>query len=622
MAKSKFYPSKSLGKASDSLNERNFYESDEPIKKEADQQTIWPLILMIAIFIFLGIRLFNLQVKEGYVNLRLAEGNRIKNIPVPGARGKIVDKNGEVLVSNEASYQLITRISKVSDVEKIDPALLSIIDLSRDEVKDSIERQLGSGFTILQEQMGREEALLIKSKLPVYGEFEINPTFKRVYNEPSLAHVLGYVGRVSEEQQSAKLIAAINGISGKSGIEKIYDDLLQGVPGNHKAEIDAGNRLVRFLSKEEPQIGQTVKTSIDLNLQRFAYARLKEETDKLNTQGALVALDPRDGGVLAMVSLPLYDNGKISSGITQNELEDIFNNPSKPFLNRAVSGVYPSGSTIKPFIASTALNDGIVSENTSFETPPFIKIGQWVFPDWKDHGLTDIRRAIAESNNIFFYALGGGWGPIPNGLGPEGMKKGLEKFGYGKKSGIDLTGEEEGFLPTPEWKKRTTGENWYIGNTYNMAIGQGDLLVTPLQIANATAMIANSGKLFTPHVVSEVLSADKKVADPLVKKKMISENAFSDNILSIVRDGMHQTVTSGSAYTIFGDDFPVDVSAKTGTAQFGTEDKTHAWFTSFAPSDNPEIVISVLIEGGGEGYQTAAPVARDVLKWWNENKQL
>jgi len=621
MAKSKFYPSKTLGKASDDLNERNFYESDEPIKKEADQKTLWPLLLMAAIFVFLGFRLFNLQVKEGYVNLRLAEGNRIKNIPVPGARGKIVDKNGEVLVSNEASYQLITRISKVSEVEKIDPSLLSIIGLSKDEVKDSIEKQTGSGFTILKEQMGREEALLVKSKLPVYGEFEISPTFKRVYNEPSLAHELGYVGRVSEEEQSSKLIAAINGITGKSGIEKIYDDLLQGVPGNHKAEVDAGNRLVRFLSKEEPQIGQTVKTSIDLNLQRFAYTRLKEETDKLNTQGVLVALDPRDGGILAMVSLPLYDNSKISSGITQDELEDIFNNPSKPFLNRAISGVYPTGSTIKPFIASTALNDGIVSEDTAFETPPFIEIGQWVFPDWKDHGYTDIRRAIAESNNIFFYALGGGWGPISNGLGPEGMKKGLEKFGFGKKTGIDLTGEGDGFLPTPEWKKRTTGENWYIGNTYNMAIGQGDLLVTPLQIANATALIANSGKLFTPHVVSEVLSSDKKVADPLVKKKMISENAFSDSTLGIVRDGMRQTVASGSAYTVFGDDFPIEVSAKTGTAQFGTEDKTHAWFTSFAPSDSPEIVISVLIEGGGEGYQTAAPVARDVLRWWSENKQ-
>jgi penicillin-binding protein 2 len=286
--------------------------------------------------------------------------------------------------------------------------------------------------------------------------------------------------------------------------------------------------------------------------------------------------------------------------------------------------VYPSGSTIKPFVATSALEAGIVNEDTAFETPPFIEIGQWKFPDWKDHGLTDIKTAIAQSNNIFFYALGGGYAqsPIKKGLGPDGMKKGLEKFGFGKPTGIDLTSEEEGFLPTPEWKKRTTGESWYIGNTYNMAIGQGDLLATPLQIATATSAIANGGRLYRPFVVSEITDSDgNKIDNPLSGEKLVSEGIFSANSLRIVKEGMRKTTQlGGSAFGVFGTDFPLEVAAKTGTAQFGNEEKTHAWFTSFAPYNDPQIAVTVIVEGAGEGYEAAAPVAKDVLKWWSENK--
>jgi len=466
--------------------------------------------------------------------------------------------------------------------------------------------------------------LIIKSKLPVYGEFEISPTFLREYSEPSLCHALGYIGKISETEQDSKPVANINGITGKSGIEKAYDDYLQGTPGSHKAEVDANNKLVRLLKDDEARIGKTLKTSLNKDLQKYAYERLKEEADAKQTQVALVAMDPKTGGILAMVSLPLYDNNKLSSGIKQEELNDIFNNKSKPLLNRTISGVYPAGSTIKPFIATSALEAGIVNEDTAFETPPFIEIGQWKFPDWKDHGYTDIKTAIAQSNNIFFYALGGGYAqsPIKKGLGPEGIKKGLEKFGFGSATGIDLNSEEGGFLPTPEWKKRKTGESWYIGNTYNMAIGQGDLLVTPLQIASATSAIANGGKLYRPFIVSEVSNSEgNKIENPLSGEKLVSENIFSANNLRIVREGMRKTVENGgSAYGVFGADFPIDVAAKTGTAQFGSEDKTHAWFTSFAPYNDPQIVVSVIVEGAGEGYEAAAPAAKDILKWWNEHK--
>lgn len=621
----KFYRHKPLGKVADSLQEREYFSEDEAFSGKETKKAILPWIVIAIIFFSLGYKLFVLQVREGFVNLKLAEGNRVKSIPVPGARGLITDSKGNLLASNIASYELITRITRTKDLDKVDPTTFNIIGMDKESVKTEIKKQSQkSSYVVLKSKLSREEALIIKSKLPVYGEFEISPTFLREYSEPSLCHALGYVGKISEEEQDSKSIASVNGISGKNGIEKVYDDYLQGTPGSHKAEVDAGNKLVRLLKDDEARIGKTLKTSINKDLQKYAYERLKQETDDKNTQGALIAMDPKTGGILAMVSLPLYDNNKMSSGIKQDELNDIFNNKSKPLLNRTITGVYPSGSTIKPFIATSALEAGIVNEDTAFETPPFIEIGKWKFPDWKDHGYTDIKTAIAQSNNIFFYALGGGYAqsPIKKGLGPEGMKKGLEKFGFGKVTGVDLNSEEGGFLPTPEWKKRQTGESWYIGNTYNMAIGQGDLLVTPLQIAAATSAIANGGKLYRPYVVSEVLDSEgNKVENPLSGEKLVGENIFSPNNLRIVREGMRKTVENGgSAYGVFGSDFPIDVAAKTGTAQFGTEDKTHAWFTSFAPYEDPQIVISVIVEGAGEGYEAAAPVAKDVLKWWSEHR--
>jgi len=625
--KYKFFPSKSLGRVEDELEERNYYESEEISGEKKQKNPVLPWVIITIIFLALGVKLFQLQVKEGFSNLTLAEGNRVKNIPTSGARGIIIDSKGQTLANNTASYELITRITKVRDLEKIDSQIFSIIGMTKEEVIEEITKQAPqSGYTVLKDKIARDDALIMKSKLPVYGEFEIDPIFLRQYTQPSLCHVLGYVGKVSSEEQESKPIAAINGYSGKSGLEKTYDDYLQGIPGSHKVEVDANNNLVQLLTDSTAQIGKTIKTTLDKDLQDFAYQRLKQETDDKQTQGAIIAMDPKTGGIKAMISIPLYDNGKLSGGITQDELNAIFDNPSKPFLNRAISGSYPSGSTIKPFIATTALDAGVISESTSFHTPPFIEIGGHKFPDWKDHSgeSTNVETAIAQSNNVFFYSIGGGnpQSPISKGLGPDGIYNGLEKFGFGRELGIDLSSESSGFIPTTSWKKRTTGENWYIGDTYNLSIGQGGLQVTPLQIADATSVIANGGKLFRPYLVNEILDSEgKKVAVGSAGSHLIDEDMFSKDNLSIVRDGMRQTTQSGgSAYTVFGPNFPLEVAAKTGTAQFGTEDKTHAWFTSFAPFDDPQIVVTVIVEGAGEGFEAAAPVAKDILAWWNDHK--
>jgi len=623
MKQNRFFSYKAIAQIKDPLDERTFFDANEKItEKNRSALFNWGILFALVLMVSLSYRLFKLQVNDGYINLKLSQGNIVRNIAQAAPRGAIVDQNGQILASNMPSYQLVTRINRVKDLQLVDEEVFNAAQLSRQDVQKAIESQGGQlGYVVLKDKITRDDALLIKSHLPVYGPFEIIPTFLRDYAEVSLSHVLGYTGKPSQSEIDDTPSIAVNGISGKDGLEKTYDQFLQGIPGSSRAEVNANNKLIRNLSTQDSLVGSTLKTSIDLDLQKQMYQQLKTKADELKTNAAAVAIDPRDGTIKAMVSLPDYDNNQFSSGLSQDELNKVLSDPNKPMLNRVTAGVYPSGSSIKPFIATSALDQGIVNQSLAFDTPAFIEIGQWKFPDWKDHGVTNIERAIAESNNIFFFALGGGYGPIKNGLGPDGMKKGLEKFGFGSKTGIDIAGEGAGFIPTPEWKKKKTGENWYIGNTYNMAIGQGDLLATPIQISNATATIANGGKIYKPHFADSVLASNGgEVKKFPAADFLVASDRFDAKNLDIVKRGMRMTVTDGSAKSVFGTDFPISVAAKTGTAQYGNEDKTHAWFTSYAPYEDPKLVITVIIEGGGEGYESAAPVARELYRWWAENR--
>lgn len=580
------------------------------------------LLLGILFCLILIYKLFFLQIEEGLANFRIAEGNRTRSIMSPAPRGLIVDEGGEPIVKNESSYQLVCHINKKADLERVDQKVFDLIELDKDGVWERIRKSDLTGNVVLKEKIQRENALLLKKNLLSYDGFEVVPMYIRVYPYRNLSHSLGYIGKVSKEELESRPSISVNQIIGKSGIEKAYDQYLQGIPGIKKIEVDAAGRMIRHLSETDPQIGHTIVSSIDLGLQQYIAERLGRAVGEMRTRGAVVALDPRDGAIKSLVSFPDFDNTKVSGGMSNEEYSSLTNDKSNPLLNRVISGEYPSGSSIKPFIATVALANGIISRETAFETPAKIDIGQWSFPDWKWHlGKSNVVRAIAESNNIFFYAIGGGWGPVKNGLGPMKMKEGLEKFGFGVKIGIDILGERAGFIPTPEWKKKITGENWYVGNTYNMSIGQGDLLVTPMQVANATAMIANGGVLYKPHFIRKILDGSGDVVKEFSSEDYIySKNIFSKENIDPVREGMRLTITGGSAYSSFGDNFPVEVAGKTGTAQFGSEEKTHAWFTSFAPYNNPELVVTVLIEGGGEGSRVSAPIASDIFRWWSENR--
>jgi len=300
------------------------------------------------------------------------------------------------------------------------------------------------------------------------------------------------------------------------------------------------------------------------------------------------------------------------------EFNQIYNDRQKPLFFRTIAGGYPSGSIIKPVIATAALEENIITPLTMILSTGGISYGSWFFADWKSggHGMTNAIKALAESVNTFFYYVGGGYGNF-KGLGPERIDKWLERFGIGKITGIDLFGENAGFVPTPQWKQSVHHEPWYPGDTYNLSIGQGDLLVTPLQVANYTSAIANNGTLYQPYLVKKIVQPDNQTISEIVPK-ILSSHLASSSSLEVVREGMRAAVTSGSARSLA--DLPIAVAGKTGTAQ--VEGKSpHAWFTCFAPYDHPQIVLTILVENGVEGSAAAAPVAKEVLNWWAANRK-
>ncbi len=317
-----------------------------------------------------------------------------------------------------------------------------------------------------------------------------------------------------------------------------------------------------------------------------------------------------------MVNYPGYDNNLFSTGISQTDYSSLLDDELKPLFNRAVSGEYPSGSTIKPIMAAAALQEGIVDQHTSFLSQGGLWIHDlWFFPDWLagGHGSTNVIRAIAQSVNTYFYYIGGGYGEF-EGLGVDRIARYLDLFGLGRVSGLDLPGEKPGLIPTPEWKQEVKDEMWYIGDTYHLAIGQGDLLVTPLQVNNYIAAIANGGTLYQPQLVKEIIEPDNR--RQVILKQVMNQDFIDSDKIEIVRRGMRETVLSGSGVALSG--LSVPVAGKTGTAQWHYEKENHAWFVAFAPYTEPSFCLTVLIEEGGEGSKIAVLIAKQILSYWFE----
>lgn len=585
--------------------------------------SIFWLILNLIFLLMVG-RVFYLQVVRGDYYRNMAENNRIRSLEVKAPRGLIVDRNGEVLASNVPSFDLVLSpiefFSNQSNKEKIYLEISRELDLDQNELKNKIE-EIGfedKGRYIIKEAVDYEKALVLIEKIRGVNGIYLEKNARRKYEKgESMANVIGYVGKINQEELKNNEGYSLTDYIGKNGLEYTYEKILKGQHGQVRVEVDSDGGIKQELGIRPPISGDQLVLNIDSRLQQKAYDVLREilEVNETATGGALVALDPRDGAVLALVSYPGFDNNLFAKGIKKEDFDKFLNDPLKPMNNKAVSGVYPPGSVFKPLVASMGLEEGIIGESTTLNCTGSISINSWVFRDWKTHGLTDLNKAIAESCNTYFYAVGGGWNDI-EGLGVGRMSKYSKYFGLGEVSGVDLPAEVPGTVPNNEWKFKNIGERWYIGDSYHLSIGQGFLATTPLQIANATAVIANEGTLFQPQIVDKIIVENGQEYQN--EKKIIRENFISGENFKKVKEAMRETVLTGSGRSLL--DMKTEVGGKTGTAQFGNLKNTHSWFVSMAPYDNPEIVTAVLIETGGEGHDWAVPATEQFLREYFEEE--
>jgi penicillin-binding protein 2 len=567
----------------------------------------------VGVFLFLIAGFWVLQIRDHEANSTLAERNRIKTVPLLAPRGKILDRDGRVIVDNQPAFvvQLTQENLKPEHLAPIAEGL----HLDLDELKATVRRYAAgkrySPIPIKRDLSPAELTFIDSHRDPgTFPELELVQEPRRLYPQNGLAaHVIGYVGEVSEAELNSSEFASYSqgDLVGKSGLEKQYNEILKGVDGQRRVVVDVAGREHQVLESAEATPGQNLQLTIDLDLQAVAELALEGK------KGAVVALDPRDGSVLAMVSRPAFDPNLFAAHIKAADWKALTSNPENPLINRAIQAQFAPGSTFKPLVAIAGLETGAVDDNFSVHCGGGASFYGRYFKCWekRGHGGVNMHAGIVHSCDVYFYTIG-------NKIGIDGIAEYAEQAGIGKKTGIDLPGEAEGLMPSSKWKLRTQREKWYAGETISVAIGQGAVTVTPIQLASAIGGMANGGVWFKPHLV-------KMAAAPDAARK---ENWNLDNIAKVV-SGMYGVVneggTGGSA-AIPG----ITVSGKTGSAQrvsndfkksgkADADDKDNGWFVAFAPRENPEIVLAVLLEGGEHGA-LAAPTARDVIKAYFDKK--
>ncbi len=578
------------------------------------------IVLMSCALALIVTRTAYLQVVRGAEHRRSSEHNRIRLETVQAPRGIIYDRAMRPLLRNSPDFTLS---AVPSDMPESLDERLAIADqlanlapaIDRDEVRRMVSETTTRSLQpiVLLEHVDYQTALKLTTAIARTPGVSLSVTAARDYTDgAAMAHLIGYLGKPTKDELNEDESLTTLTRLGRMGLEQQYDDVLRGTDGVREIERDHLNKEFAVVASRSPVAGKNLMLGIDRQLQNTLSAALKETIQQLRVTGAAaVALDPRNGEVRALVSEPSFDPNLFTQGGSAEEFDSIFQSKDYPLVFRAVSGSYPSGSTIKPIIASAALTERLITDQTTVMSTGGITVGPNFFPDWKagGHGTTTVRKALAESVNTFFYMVGGGFEDF-KGLGVDRLVDYLKRFGLNAPLGIDLPNEARGFVPDKEWRSRPNATTWYVGDTYNLAIGQGYIAVTPLQVASFIAAIANGGTVYVPHVVTKILNPDGTTESSIPSSRIAT--TVDDRYLSIVRAGMRQAVTEGSARQLV--DLPVAVAAKTGTAQFGTEDRTHAWITCFAPFEDPELVVTVIIEGGGEGSATALPVAKKALR--------
>ncbi|MBI4715372.1 MAG: penicillin-binding protein 2 [Nitrospirae bacterium] len=569
------------------------------------------------VFLLLLFQIWHLQIIQGKHYRQLSENNRLRVVTIAPHRGLVYDRHGEVLARNVPSFSLGLVKEDVSDLPGTLEKLAPLVGMSPEEMTQRIRAtKQASPFTpwILKERLTLDEMARVKGRqweLPgVVIEVE---TLREYPHGPLAAHLLGYVGEISQAQlESPAFAGEIPGrIVGQYGVEKSYDDVLRGVPGRKEIEVDAMGRERRTLRTESPVPGNGVVLSIDLAVQKSAEEALGERA------GVVVAMDPRTGEVLSLVSHPAFDPNLLSGRLTWEVWRGIQNDPGYPLTNRAVQGQFPPGSVFKIVMALGGMEKGFVEPSRKLLCTGSQPLGRRIFHDWKKegHGTVDLHRAIVESCDVYFYQLG-------NRMGVDAIAEVASGMGMGEPTGIDLPSEKRGLVPSTAWKQKAKGDRWYAGETLPVAIGQGYLLVTPVQQAVLMATVANSGVRVRPRVVRGIVEEGRYFGFPRVEagRVPLSPEAVR-TVMTALRGVVHEPHGTGSAAR----SAVVEIGGKTGTAQVvgrlaASESETpyrfrdHAWFVAFAPVEAPRIVVAVLVEHGGHGGSVAAPVAKQVIE--------
>ncbi len=584
--------------------------------------TLLLIVLLIGRFAYLQI------IRHDHYHTQ-AEANRISILPIVPNRGLIIDRNGVVLAYNYPAYTLEITPSKVANLQDTLDELEKIVEISaRDRKRFDKLMEESRNFDSLpvRTRLNEEEAARFAVNRYRFPGVEIKARLFRRYPEgTSASHALGYIGRINEADldkiDAEEKTANYRGTDhlGKIGIEQSYENELHGTTGFEEVETDAAGRAVRSLRRQEPVSGNNLVLSIDIKLQKVAEQAFGDR------RGALVAIEPSTGEVLAFVSQPGYDPNLFVDGIDQTNWDALNNSLDKPLNNRALRGQYPPGSTYKPFMALAGLHNGVRTPTYSINDPGYFTLppSSHQYRDWKagGHGVVDLQRSIVISCDTYYYGLA-------NDLGAENISQFMDQFSFGKKTGIDVDGELSGINPSPEWKRKRYKQKWYAGDTISIGIGQGYNLVTPLQLAHGTAMLANDGVAMRPRLVKAIQDGSTGKIKTLSGEEIRRAN-FSKQHLEIVKQAMSAVTKPGGTASVAGAGATYNIAGKTGTAQvIGMKQgekyveanvadrfRDHALFVAFAPAELPRIALAVLVENGGHGGSAAAPIARQVFDY-------
>ncbi len=566
--------------------------------------------IIIGLILIICLRLWQLQLFEGSRYKKLSEDNRLRILKSPAARGIIYDRNGTPLVKNVPFFSVSMTFDS-RNYPDID-ALSGVIGVDRKELEQKIKRH-NSPFTPIKLKQGLnfKEITRIESRKSDFPGLFIETDVSREYLTGNTAsHIIGYLGKINQSQLNDPGLRHLppDAFTGQWGTEMQFDKQLRGLSGERIIEVDAIGRELKMLLETSPVRGKDFKLSIDINVQKAS------EDAFLGKNGALVAIKPASGEILAMVSMPTFDPNAFSRGISSKEWKAIMDDKKKPMLNRAVQSQYPPGSIFKIITAVAALEEGVIDPNTRINCTGGLNYGKWTFGCWNKggHGSVNMHRAIVESCDVYFYEIG-------RRLGINNIYKYAIMFGLGRETGVELmpVKERKGLIPTAEWKKEKIKLPWYLGDTFISAIGQGFVTTTPIQAAMMTAAFANGGYIYNPTFIMGSY-------EPLQKINLKPET------IRIVREALSGVVNEPNGTAQSAKSSIIKIAGKTGTAQVIGKDKNvsgerfmdHAWFVAYAPVDNPEIAVSVFVEHGGSGGKVAAPIAKKAIEAYFQNKKV